>query len=178
MLGVYAAAAPAMPLVGATFQGTVPVVDTGGSISMVTAKWLVSAGSASGKYKLAAKVAGRQVVSELESTAVQGMIAAAAAAVAATAPPAPTTDAPVDSNDYPLTHAFSDNFVACVGGFMGARMLIRLAILSRCAWRRRRSHLGRRCSPSTPPTLLCEQLLLFIPLGQGIQVSHNNCWTR
>ena len=100
LLGVYAAAAPAMPLVGATFQGTVPVVDTGGSISMVTAKWLVSAGSASGKYKLAAKVAGRQVVSELESTAVQGMIAAAAAAVAATAPPAPTTDAPVDSNDY------------------------------------------------------------------------------
>ena len=61
LLGVYAAAAPAMPLVGTTFQGAVPVVEPGGSISMITAKWLVSAGSAAGKYKLAAKVSGRQV---------------------------------------------------------------------------------------------------------------------
>ena len=80
LLGVYAAAAPAMPLVGITFQGAVPVVEPGGSISMITAKWLVSAGSAAGKYKLAAKVSGRQVASELEATSVQSMVAAAAAA--------------------------------------------------------------------------------------------------
>ena len=55
LLGVYAAAAPAMPLVGTTFQGAVPVVEPGGSISMITAKWLVSAGSAAGKYKLASQ---------------------------------------------------------------------------------------------------------------------------
>ena len=104
LLGVYAAAAPAMPLVGTTFQGAVPVLEPGGSISMITARWLVSAGSAAGRYKLAAKVSGRQVASELEATSVQSMVAAAAAA---TTPPAPTiTDAAVDGNDYPLTHAF------------------------------------------------------------------------
>ena len=89
LLGVYAAAAPAMPLVGTTFQGAVPVLEPGGSISMITAKWLVSAGSAAGKYKLAAKVSGRQVASELEATSVQSMVAAAAAATTPPAPPAP-----------------------------------------------------------------------------------------
>ena len=55
LLGVYAAAAPAVPLVGTTFQGTVPVLEPGGSISMVTAKWLVSAGSAAGSTSLPPK---------------------------------------------------------------------------------------------------------------------------
>ena len=41
LLGVYAASTPTAPLVGTTFQGTVPVIEPGGSISMVTAKWLV-----------------------------------------------------------------------------------------------------------------------------------------
>ena len=40
LLGVYAAAAPAMPLGGTTFQGAVPVIEAGGSISMITTKWL------------------------------------------------------------------------------------------------------------------------------------------
>ena len=80
LLGV-SAAAPVMLLVGTTFQGAVPVVEPGASISMITAKWLVSAGSAAGKYKLAAKVSGRQVASELEAISVQSMVAAAAAAM-------------------------------------------------------------------------------------------------
>ena len=125
LLGVYAAAAPAMPLVGTTFQGAVPVLEPGGSISMITARWLVSAGSAAGRYKLAAKVSGRQVASELEATSVQSMVAAAAAA---TTPPAPTiTDAAVDGNDYPLTHAFIGNFAPAAGGLISARTLIKLA---------------------------------------------------
>ena len=128
LLGVYAAAAPAMPLVGTTFQGAVPVLEPGGSISMITAKWLVSAGSAAGKYKLAAKVSGRQVASELEATSVQSMVAAAAAATTPPAPPAPTiTDAAVDGNDYPLTHAFIGNFAPAAGGLISARTLIKLA---------------------------------------------------
>ena len=125
LLGVYAAAAPAMPLVGTTFQGAVPVLEPGGSISIITAKWLVSAGSAAGKYKLAAKVSGRQVASELEATSVQSMVAAAAAA---TTPPAPTiTDSEVDGNDYPLTQAFIRNFAPAAGGLISARTLIKLA---------------------------------------------------
>ena len=39
LLGSDVSASPAMPLVGTTFQGTVPVVEAGGSISMITAKW-------------------------------------------------------------------------------------------------------------------------------------------
>ena len=70
LLGSDGAASPAGPLVGTTFQGTVPVVEAGGSISMVTAKWLVSAGSTTGKYKVAANVSGRRMESEIDATAV------------------------------------------------------------------------------------------------------------
>ena len=131
LLGVYAAATAAMPLVGTTFQGAVPAIEPGGSIAMITANWLVSAGSAAGKYKLTTTISGKQVASELDTTAVQSMVAAAAPAAAALPPPAapaPTiTDTAVDGSDYPLTHAFIDNFDACLGGSISARMLIRLA---------------------------------------------------
>jgi len=131
LLGSYASASPAMPLVGTTFQGTVPVVEAGGSISMVTAKWLVSSGSTTGKYKVAATVSGRRMESEIEATAVQGIVTAAAAAAAAVArsaaPPPAATDAGLDSKDYPLLHAFVKHFDACAGDKIGARLLIRLA---------------------------------------------------
>ena len=131
LLGSYASAAPAMPLDGTIFQGTVPVVEAGGSISMVTAKWLVSAGSTTGKYKVAATVSGRRMESEIDATAVQGIVTAAAAAAAAVArsaaPPPAATDAGLDSKDYPLLHAFMKHFDACAGGKFGARLLIKLA---------------------------------------------------
>ena len=76
-----------------------PVVEAGGSISMVVAVWTVSAGSGAGKYKVAATVAGRPVESELEATVVQGMVASAAPAAAAAARaamPPPATDAGLD----------------------------------------------------------------------------------
>ena len=131
LLGSYGAASPAGPLVGTTFQGTVPVVEAGGTISMVTARWLVSAGSTTEKYKVAATVSGRRMESEIESTAVQGIVTAAAAAAAAVArsaaPPPAATDAGLDSKDYPLLHAFVKHFDACTGGKIGARLLIKLA---------------------------------------------------